>query len=246
MLHHALESPTSSFSYYFFFRDRLTTGGGPTTGCRNCLAPKQRLTFSGFRFVKHAKVNFLRAGLKRSLHILDSGIFNAKNVWNKSQTVIFSAVVGLKNVIICLQLEPNHTWTLSGGHLINAIINLNLLPQTTNKAKFSLRRHKSGTDCVVWHWSLHTGSQAAIFPPTRPPVQSQAAPHVMLPLRCRRSWRSQILMFAKDALMRSSWETNLDFLTLTLKCHIKFIPSECFAGFNYIILASAARDATCQ
>lgn len=150
-------------------------------------------------------------------------------------------MVGLKNVIIRLQLEPNQTWTLSGSRLINVIINFNLLPQTTNKAKFSLCRHKSGTDCVVWHWSLHTGSQTAIFPPTRQPGQSQAASHVMLGLWWRRNWRTRILMFAKDALMRSSWEAKLDFFFPPKKKrrHIWFIPLECFFGLNYIILARA-------
>lgn len=106
-------------------------------------------------------------------------------------------MAGFKNVIIGLQLQPNQNWTLSASHLINMIINLNFLPQTTNKAKFSLCRHKSGTGCVVWHWSLHTGSQAAIFPPTHQRGQSQASSHVALCLLWRRSWRIWILMFAK-------------------------------------------------
>lgn len=78
---------------HFFFFFFLTTGS-PQEAARNKLQKlshsERPSAFSGFWFVKHAKVNFLRAGLKRLLHILDFGEFTAKNVWNKSQTKSFS------------------------------------------------------------------------------------------------------------------------------------------------------------
>lgn len=149
-------------------------------------------------------------------------------------------MVGLKNVIICLQLEPNQTWTLSGSRLINVIINFNLLPQTTNKAKFSLCRHKSGTDCVVWHWSLHTGSQTAIFPPTRQPGQSTSS----LTCYARSMMKEKLENSDFNVCKRCIDEIILGsqtgfFFPQKKKRHIWFIPLECFFGLNYIILARA-------
>lgn len=136
--------------------------------------------------------------MTQSLHILDFGEFTAKNVWNSSQSHFQlsrflkkktnkknNCRVFKKNVTIGLQLQPVSIWIPSASHLINRIINLNLLPQNTNKAKFSLCRHKSGTAAVIWHWRLHTGSQAAMFPPTHQPGQSQASIHVALCLLSR-------------------------------------------------------------